>query len=132
MLQYIAQMTIRREERHMPHRDWNVKTEARLPRIRLPVFRLGRVEALLGYLVTDGNGTVWAIPETSRDGDYAVARVAAYRLNPEQIDKTLVVGRPEQVFAYRGVFNAPEMIESPGAGSRAYSRETMVNANGFR
>jgi hypothetical protein len=97
------------------HRGWNsMEPKARLPRIRLQVYLLGRVEALLGYLVTDGKGDVWAIPEMSKN-HHAATRAVAYRLDMTKIDKTPVAGRPDQFIAYRDLLFAPEMIDGGNA-----------------
>jgi hypothetical protein len=101
------------------YQDWNVTNEARLPRIRLRVYRYRRVLALLGYLVTDGDGVVWAIPETTENSKQAAT--VAYRLNLAQIDKSPVIGRAEQVIAYRGVLYAPEGTNSSAASELAYT-----------
>jgi hypothetical protein len=86
-----------------------LSTNARLPRIRLQVYLIGRVEALLAYLVTDEGGDVWAIPEMSKNHHTAI-RAVAYRLDMAKIDKTPVAGRPDQIIVYRDVLFAPEMI----------------------
>jgi hypothetical protein len=69
------------------------------------------MKTLLGYLVTDGDGAVWAIPEIGPNLQ-AAADAVAYQLDVAKIDKTPVAGRPDQVLSYRDVLYAPEMTET--------------------
>jgi hypothetical protein len=99
--------------------------KARLPRIRLQVDTAGRVETLLGYLVTDGDGVVWAIPEISKDHQAATPAVA-YRLDMAEID-TPVAGMSDQVFSYRDVLHTPEKIDREDAAASWHSPQDTVN-----
>jgi hypothetical protein len=91
---------------------------ASLPRIRLKVHLTGQMKTLLGYLVTDSDGVVWAIPEINQN-HHVATHIVAYQLDMAKIDQTSVAGRSDQVFSYRDVLFAPEMTDSGDPSSPA-------------
>jgi hypothetical protein len=109
---------------------------ASLPRIRLTVHLTGQVKTLLGYLVTDSNGVVWAIPEISHTQP-AATDAMAFQLDLAKIDKAPVAGRSHQVISYRDVLYAPEATDSGDSSDsgrpcakHAVKRRTLATVNG--